>query len=83
MRKILIDGLPWSFSDHELTTLFSEHGPVSGAVIIRDPVTGQSRGFGFVEMSIECAKHAVAALDGRSVRGHTLTVTAAKEQIPV
>ena len=31
MGKILVDGLPWSFSDHELTTLFLEHGPVSGA----------------------------------------------------
>ena len=82
MKIILVDGLTWSFSDHDLTKLFSDHGVVSAAVVIRDPVTGQSRGFGFVEMAADCADRAIAVLHGFQLGGRTLTVTAANEQIP-
>jgi RNA recognition motif-containing protein len=81
MMKILVDGLAWSFTDQELTNLFSDHGLVSAALVIRDPVTHESRGFGFVEMSADCAECAIDALNGRQLGDRTLTVVAAKEKI--
>ena len=81
MKKILVDGLPWSFTDAELTALFSDYGEVSAAIVIRDHVTGQSRGFGFVEMPADRADTAITSLHGRQLGTRTLTVIPAKENL--
>lgn len=80
MKKILVDGLAWSTTDEELLDLFSTHGEVSAAVIIRDHVTDQSRGFGFVEMARCSAERAVEALNGREFHSRRLAVALAKER---
>jgi RNA recognition motif-containing protein len=49
--KLYVGGLPYSATQDELTELFSAHGTVQSANVISDKFTGQSRGFGFVEMS--------------------------------
>ena len=49
--KLYVGGLPYSATQTELTDLFSTHGTVQSANVISDKFTGQSRGFGFVEMS--------------------------------
>jgi RNA recognition motif-containing protein len=49
--KLYVGGLPYSATQVELTNLFSVHGTVQSANVISDKFTGQSRGFGFVEMS--------------------------------
>ena len=62
--KLYVGGLPYSATQEELTDLFSAHGTVASANIISDKFTGQSRGFGFVEMSSEDeAKAAIEALN--------------------
>jgi RNA recognition motif-containing protein len=81
--KIYVGGLPYSASDPQLSSLFAPHGTVESARVITDKFTGQSRGFGFVEMSTaEEAKRAIDALNGTQMDGRTLTVNEAKPQEP-
>lgn len=81
MKKILVDGLAWSTTDDELVDLFSTHGEVAAAVVIRDHVTGQSRGYGFVEMERSSAERAVTALNGQEFNSRRLIVALAKERL--
>ncbi len=77
--KLYVGGLPYSATESELNTLFAEHGTVESARIVADKFTGQSRGFGFVEMSTaEEAKAAITALNGSQMGGRALTVNEAK-----
>ena len=79
--KIYVGGLPYSATEAQLNDLFAPHGTVQSARVITDRFTGQSRGFGFVEMSTsEEAKAAIAALNGTQMDGRTLTVNEAKPQ---
>ncbi|MBM4132289.1 MAG: RNA-binding protein [Nitrospira sp.] len=81
--KIYVGGLPYSATESQLNDLFAVHGAVESARVITDKFTGQSRGFGFVEMSTaEEAKAAITALHGTQMDGRTLTVNEAKPQEP-
>ena len=79
--KLYVGGLPYSTTEQQLTELFSQQGSVTSAKVITDKFTGQSRGFGFVEMSTtEEAQKAISALNGTQLEGRPLTVNEAKPQ---
>ncbi len=79
--KIYVGGLPYTTTDGQLEEIFSTHGTVESARVITDKFTGQSRGFGFVEMSSGGeAQKAIDALNNSQVDGRTLTVNEAKPQ---
>ena len=79
--KLYVGGLPYSTTEQQLSELFSQQGSVASAKVITDKFTGQSRGFGFVEMSTEEeAQKAITALNGTQMDGRTLTVNEAKPQ---
>jgi RNA recognition motif-containing protein len=81
--KIYVGGLPYSTTEQQLSDLFATHGAVASARIITDKFTGQSRGFGFVEMSSDSeAQAAITALNGTQLGGRTLTVNEARPQEP-
>jgi RNA recognition motif-containing protein len=81
--KIYVGGLPYSTTEQQLSDLFAAHGSVASARIITDKFTGQSRGFGFVEMSSDSeAQAAITALNGTQFGGRTLTVNEARPQEP-
>ena len=81
--KIYVGGLPYSATEQQLSDLFAAHGSVASARIITDKFTGQSRGFGFVEMSADAeAQAAITALNGSVMGGRTLTVNEARPQEP-
>ena len=81
--KLYVGGLPYSTTASELTDLFSSHGTVESVNVITDKFTGQSRGFGFVEMATkEEAQAAIAALNSTELGGRTLIVNEAKPQAP-
>ncbi len=81
--KIYVGGLPYSTTEQQLSDLFAAHGSVASARIITDKFTGQSRGFGFVEMSSDSeAQAAINALNGTQFGGRTLTVNEARPQEP-
>jgi RNA recognition motif-containing protein len=78
-KRIYVGGLPYSTSDEELAQLFAPSGTVVSATVITDRYTGQSKGFGFVEMADDsAASAAIKSLDGMSLGGRTLTVNEAK-----
>ena len=78
-NKLYVGGLPYSVTDGQLQEMFQAHGTVESAKVISDKFTGQSRGFGFVEMgSGSEAQKAISALNGTQFDGRTLTVNEAK-----
>lgn len=79
--KLYIGGLSYDTSDEGLRDAFAEVGTVTSATVIRDRMTGRSRGFGFVEMSSdEEAQKAIRELNGKMLDGRTLTVNEARPQ---
>ena len=79
--KLYVGGLPYSVTEGRLEEIFSEHGSVQSARVISDKFTGQSRGFGFVEMATsEEAQKAMEALHGTQLDGRTLVVNEARPQ---
>jgi RNA recognition motif-containing protein len=77
--KIYVGNLSYNVTSSELEQMFSPHGTVQSAEIISDRDTGQSKGFGFVQMgSDEEATAAIGALNGQEVGGRALTVNEAK-----
>ena len=79
--KLYVGGLPYSTTEQQLSELFAPQGSVTSAKVITDKFTGQSRGFGFVEMATgEEAQKAISALNGTQMGGRTITVNEAKPQ---
>ena len=73
--NIYVGNLSWSMTDDDLMNLFTEHGSVTSAKILKDKMNGRSKGFGFVEMEDdEAAKTAIAALNETEVQGRKLIV---------
>jgi len=77
--NIYVGNLAHATTDEELRQAFEEFGQVSSATIIKDKFSGESRGFGFVEMpSKEEAAKAMEELNGNELGGRTLTVNEAR-----
>lgn len=80
-RKLFVGSLSWHTSDQTLAGHFREFGQVEEAKVVLDRETGKSRGFGFVTMdTTEAAGVALNALDGSSLDGRSITVSAANER---
>lgn len=78
-RKLYVGNLGFDVSGGDLEQLFAGHGTVDSASVVNDRSTGQSKGFGFVEMSSDAeANAAIAALDGKDVGGRAIKVNEAK-----
>jgi RNA recognition motif-containing protein len=78
-KKLYVGNLGYGVTDSELSTMFGAHGTVQSAQVIMDRNTGQSKGFGFVEMgSDQEAQAAIAALNGQEMNGRPLTVNEAR-----
>ncbi|MBI5241422.1 MAG: RNA-binding protein [Elusimicrobia bacterium] len=78
-KKLYVGGLPPEVTDVQLHALFAACGSVASAEVMKEKRTGQSRGFGFVEMSThEEAQAAVAKLHGAALGGMKLVVNEAK-----
>ena len=53
---VFVRGLPFTLNDAELSSHFSDVAPVKRAFVIRDKVTHEGRGFGFVQLCVLCAR---------------------------
>jgi cold-inducible RNA-binding protein len=80
MTKVYVGNLPYTCDEEQLRDLFSGEGrAVAEVAIIHDRMTGQPRGFAFVQMaSADDAKRAIDALHGFVFGGRTLTVNEAR-----
>jgi RNA recognition motif-containing protein len=80
--NIYVSNLPHSATSNDLRDLFVTFGEVTSAKVITDRETGQSRGFGFVEMtSNEDSKNAIASLHESQYDGRALNVNEAKPKV--
>lgn len=80
-KKLFIGGLSWDTTDAKLSEFFSQAGKVVSATVITDKFSGESRGFGFVEMSTdEEAETAKQKLNGQTLDGRAIAVNDAKPQ---
>jgi RNA recognition motif-containing protein len=77
--KLYVGNLSYSVTEDDLQALFSEFGEVESANIIKDQMSGQSKGFGFVEMPDNSeADKAIKALNGKELKGREIKVNQAK-----
>lgn len=79
MTNIFVGNLSFDTTDSDLHTAFLAFGEVERASVVRDRDSGQSRGFGFVEMRNSAeASQAMAAMNGQDLNGRTLNVNEAR-----
>jgi RNA recognition motif-containing protein len=77
--NIYVANLSFNVQDEDLMGFFTPYGEVTSARIIKDKTTGQSRGFGFVEISNEAAaRKAIAELNDATVDGRNIKVMEAR-----
>ena len=77
--KLYVGNLSYNLTDAELRDAFAAHGEVTSAEIVKDRASGQSKGFGFIEMpSQDEAKAAIQALHGTALKGRALNVNEAR-----
>lgn len=80
-NKLFVGGLSFDTTDATLRTLFEQAGTVESAQVVTDRSTGQSRGFGFVEMSSQAeARTAKDTLNGHLLDGRTINVDEPRER---
>ena len=81
--NIYVSNIAYTATDQDLRQLFEPYGVVDTINIITDRYTGQSRGFGFVEMPDRAAAQAaIQGLQGTALGGRTLNVNEAKPREP-
>ncbi len=77
--NIYVGNLPYNLTEDDLKAAFSEFGEVSSANIIMDKMSGQSKGFGFVEMPDDSeADQAIKALNESALNGRNIKVNQAR-----
>ena len=77
--NIYVGNLSYELMEDELRQAFESFGRVESANIIKDKYTGQSKGFGFVDMpSTEEAQSAISGLNGKELKGRPLNVNEAR-----
>jgi cold-inducible RNA-binding protein len=79
MKNIFVGNLSFGATEGAVRSLFEAYGSVERVNLVTDRDTGQARGFGFVEMSVNAeADRAIAELNGRDLDGRALNVNEAR-----
>ena len=80
MARLFVGNLPYSATDTDLQSFFSEAGyPVDTIDVMRDRFTGEARGFAFIEIKDESvAQQAVQNCNGKDLQGRALVVNEAR-----
>ena len=80
-KKLYVGNLSFDVTDKDLETLFAQAGSCDSVAVVTDKFSGQSRGFGFVEMSSNAeAQRAIQELNGQDLKGRSLKVNAARDR---
>ena len=83
INRIHIGNLAYAVTDDTLKGIFEQFGVVQSAVVVKDKISGRSKGFGFVEMaSEEEAAAAIEKLNKTPIEGRTVFVSEAKSTGP-
>lgn len=79
MKNIFVGNLSYGATEDSIRSLFEAYGTVDRVSLVTDRDTGQARGFGFVEMSVNSeADRAIAELNGQELGGRALNVNEAR-----
>jgi len=77
--KLYVGNLSREVTEEDLRTSFEEFGKIDSVAVIKDKYSGQSKGFGFIEMSSKAeGKAAIDGLNGKDLKGKTLNVNEAR-----
>jgi len=77
--NIYVGNLPREVTEDDLREAFEAFGQITSAAVIKDRFSGESRGFGFVEMPARAeAESAIAGLNGKDLKGRSLNVSEAR-----
>jgi cold-inducible RNA-binding protein len=80
-KKLYVGNLGFDVTDKDLEAVFAQAGVCESAVVITDKFSGQSRGFGFVEMSSGAeAQRAIQQFNGHQLKGRALKVNEARDR---
>jgi RNA recognition motif-containing protein len=80
-RKLYVGNLGFDVTDKDLETVFTQAGVCESVAVITDKFSGQSRGFGFVEMSSNAeAQKAIQQFNGQDLKGRALKVNEARDR---
>lgn len=78
-KKLFVGGLSYEIEESALKEIFAKIGEVTSCMIIKDKMTGRSKGFGFVEMVNDAdAEKAIETLNGTELEGRKITVNEAR-----
>ena len=82
-KKLYVGNLSYSTTEESLGGLFAQFGEIVSTTVIKDRATGQSKGFGFVELADEAAaEKAITDLNGKEFEGRRIRVNVAEEKTP-
>jgi cold-inducible RNA-binding protein len=77
--KLYVGNLSYEVSEEDLRQAFEPFGQIESAVIIKDKVSGRSKGFGFVEFSSQAdGQSAIDGLNGQDLKGRNINVNEAR-----
>ena len=77
--KLFVGGLSRDVNDDDLLKAFESFGKIDSATVVKDKFTGESRGFGFVEMPTDSeAQAAINGLNEKELKGRAIKVNEAK-----
>jgi len=76
--KLYIGNLDYNLDESQLEKYFEKYGEITSVTIITDKDTGESKGFGFVEMDDEGGKKALERMNGSEVNGRRIKVNIAR-----
>jgi RNA recognition motif-containing protein len=77
--KIFIGNLSYNVTEEDLRQSFTAFGQVTSVTVVKDKESGRSKGFGFVEMTVQSEAHsAICVLNGKALKGRTITVNEAR-----
>jgi RNA recognition motif-containing protein len=80
-KKLFVGNIEWGATEDQLMELFGQYGEVEEAIIIKDRMSGRSKGFGFVTFANdEDADKAMEALNGHDLNGRELVVNEARSK---
>jgi RNA recognition motif-containing protein len=80
-KKLYVGNLKFDMTDQELEEAFAQFGEIASATIVKDRISGRSKGFGFVEFANdEDADTAREALNGKELKGRTVRIDNARDQ---
>lgn len=80
-RKLYVGNLGFDVTDKDLEAVFAQAGVCESVAVITDKFSGQSRGFGFVEMSSDAeAQKAIQQFNGQDLKGRSIKVNEARDR---